>query len=227
MWKDLLGTMVCWHVYKPATSRHETYYAPTWSWASVIGPVQTMMTIATNQLPQTKVIDVQYTLATPNPYGRVSSAKLTLEGILVDVSVTPPDPMPDDKTPFQMQFLEKSLTETEIELLMDCLAYPDILTASGDTPELPLGDTVRLLLLTTKTYGKGFDSMLGILLTEVPGHQSKTGETTYRKIGTGEVRLRNSDRDKGEFMGTAENGLAWVFANHLDAKGCTSTVIIV
>ncbi|KAJ3543418.1 hypothetical protein NM208_g3584 [Fusarium decemcellulare] len=226
-WKDMLGTMICWHVYKPGTSRHETYYAPTWSWASVIGPVETRLTIATNQLPQTKVIDVQYTLATPNPYGRVSSAKLTMKGIMVDVSVTLPDPMPDDKTPFRMQFLDESLTETQMELSMDLLAYPDILTASGDTPELPLGDTIHILLLATKLYGKGFDSMLGILLTEVPSNQSNNGEMVYRKVGTGEIKLRNSDRERGEFMGTAEKGLAWFFANHLAAQDCTSTVIIV
>ncbi|KAJ4035476.1 hypothetical protein NW761_012360 [Fusarium oxysporum] len=44
MCKDKLGMNICWHVEQAVTSRHEAYYAPTWSWASVIGPVITQLT---------------------------------------------------------------------------------------------------------------------------------------------------------------------------------------
>jgi hypothetical protein len=102
MWRDRLGTTVCWQVEEAGTLRHEAYYAPTWSWASVVGPVQTEYTVQMNQMPQTKVVDVQYTPVTPNPYGSVFYAKLTIAGIVSNVSVSRLDPHPDDGTLFQM-----------------------------------------------------------------------------------------------------------------------------
>jgi hypothetical protein len=88
MWKEMLGHSLYWQVEQPGSSRREAYYAPTWSWASVIGSVLSNDEPSHCPLPQTKVEDVQYTLATPNPYGRLSDAKLTISGIVTDVCMT-------------------------------------------------------------------------------------------------------------------------------------------
>jgi hypothetical protein len=96
---------------------------------------------------------------------------------------------------------------------MECFAFPDILTTSGEIPELRVGDTIAFLLLACKLYGQRFDNMVGILLNEVPADESNTGGTVYRMVGTGEIKLRNSTRDEGEFRGTAVEGLAWYMAN--------------
>ncbi|KAI8652412.1 HET domain-containing protein [Fusarium keratoplasticum] len=231
MWKGMLGSTVCWHVDELGTSRRETYYAPTWSWASVVGSVEAVWNASTNELPQTEVVDVQYSLATPNPYGRLSSARLTIKGLLLDVCMKSPDDLQaKDKSrniSFQMQFLNKSVTETDMKLEMICLAFPDIVTTSGEAPELRFGEPVRLLLLACKVYGQGFDSMPGLLLTEAPDVQNDTGGLVYRRVGMGEVKLRTSDRDQGEFRGKFKEGLGLVLANHLAAQGCLSTVTIV
>ncbi|KAL2674097.1 hypothetical protein Neosp_012543 [[Neocosmospora] mangrovei] len=186
MWKGMLGSTVCWHVDEPGISRRETYYAPTWSWASVVGPVEAVWNASTIELPQTEVIDVQYTLATPNPYGRLSSAKLTIKGLLLDVLMKSPDDLQaKDKSrniSFQLQFLDKSVTETDMKVKMTCLAFPDIVTKSGEAPELCLGEPIRLLLLACKVYGQGFDSVPGLLLTEAPNVQNDTGDIVYRRI---------------------------------------------
>ncbi|RSL58395.1 hypothetical protein CEP54_007793 [Fusarium duplospermum] len=187
MWKGMLGNTVCWSVDTPGTSRHKTYYAPTWSWASVVGPVMAVWNPGTAELPQTEVVDVQYTLATPNPYGRLSSASLTIKGLLLDVSITSDDLQEEDdgrEISFQLQFLNKSVTDTDMKLEMIRLAFPDIVATSGETPELRPGEPIRLLLLACKVYRQGFDSMLGLLLTEAPDVQSGTGGPVYRRVAT-------------------------------------------
>ncbi|RSM19666.1 hypothetical protein CDV31_001553 [Fusarium ambrosium] len=182
MWKGMLGNTVCWSVENPGASRRETYYAPTWSWASVVGPVEAVWTASTMVLPQTEIIDVQYTLATPNPYGRLSSATLTIKGLLLDVSITSSDDLQEDGShniSFQMQFLKKSVIDTDMKLEIISPAFPDIVTTSGETPELRLEEPIRLLLLACKVYRQGFDSMPGLLLTEAPDVQ---GGTVYRRV---------------------------------------------
>ncbi|RSL91000.1 hypothetical protein CEP51_000446 [Fusarium floridanum] len=129
MWKGMLGNTVCWSVENPGASRRETYYAPTWSWASVVGPVEAVWTASTMVLPQTEIIDVQYTLATPNPYGRLSAATLTIKGLLLDVSITSSDDLQEDGSyniSFQMQFLKNSVTDTDMKLEIISPAFPDI-----------------------------------------------------------------------------------------------------
>jgi hypothetical protein len=114
-----------------------------------------------------------------------------------------------------------------MRLEMICLAFPDIVTTSDEAPELRFGEPIRLLLLACKLYGQGFDSIPGLLLTEAPDVQNDTGGLLYRRVGMGEVKLRTSDRDQGEFRGKFEDGLGLVLANHLAAQGYLSTVTIV
>ncbi|KAF5556828.1 flavin-containing protein, partial [Fusarium phyllophilum] len=181
MWKDGIDTNICWHVEEGPTSRHEVYSAPTWSWASVIGSVRTSDLSGICPLPQTTVVEVQHTLATANPYGSVFSATLTISGILLDVSVSKLDPYPDEGTPFQIHPLNSSLLETDMNLSMECVAFPDILTASENAPELVIGDTIRFLFLGCKMYCQGFDIMVGILLSEVSAGERNIPTPKYRK----------------------------------------------
>lgn len=226
MWKDMLGHSLYWQTDAPGSSRRAGYYAPTWSWASVVGSVQANDVPSTRPLPQTEVVDVEYALATLNPYGRLSAAKLTIKGILMDVRVTRLDP-PEHGEPFKLEFLDDSVLGPGNDLTMTARAFPDIRTASDEVLELQLGDALPFLILACNVYGKGFDSMLGVLLVQDSSGMSNTGEATYRRVGMGDVRLRDSDRDQGEFAGTAEKGLAWDIAHRLAAKGSVSTITIV
>lgn len=226
MWKEMLGNSLCWQVDDPGCSRREQYYAPTWSWASVMGHVQANDLVIVNPLRLTEVVDVVYTLATPNPYGRLSDAMLIIRGILVDVHVTVFHP-PENGDSFQLEIIDDSIFELDSKLTMKTRAFPDIRTTSDETPELPPGDTLSFLILAGKAYGTGFDSMAGVLLVRDSSGALNTSELTYRRVGMGECRLKHSDRNQREYPIRAENGLAWRVADGLAAKGYVSTVIIV
>ncbi|KAF5599869.1 flavin-containing protein [Fusarium pseudoanthophilum] len=227
MWTTELGTKICWHVEEGPTSRHETYYAPTWSWASVIGPVRTSELSGICALPQTKIVDVHHTLATPNPYGSVSSATLTISSVLLNVSVSKLDPRPDEGTPFQIHPHNSSLLETDMNLSMECVAFPDILTTSEEAPELVPGDSLCFLILGCKVYCQGFDIMVGILLSQIPTGEEPISDLKYRKVGTGEIRLKDCDEDEEEFREKAVDGLGWYMAHHLERQGCVASVVVV
>jgi hypothetical protein len=227
MWTTELRRMICWHVEGGPTSRHEAYYAPTWSWASVIGPVCTSELSSICALPQTKIVDVHHTLATPNPYGSVSSATLTISGILLNVSVSKLDPRPDEGTPFQIHPHNSSSLETDMNLSMECVAFPDILTTSEEAPELVSGDTLRFLILSCKVYCQGFDIMVGILLSKIPTGEADGSDPNYQKVGTGEIKIKDCDEEEDRFREKAVDGLGWYMAHHLERQGCVASVIVV
>lgn len=112
-----------------------------------------------------------------------------------------------------------------MNLSMECVAFPDILTESEEAPELVTGNTISLLLLGCNMYCQGFDIMIGILLSEAG--ENSSGGTVHRKVGTGEIKLRNCDEDEDEFRGKAVDGLAWHMAHHLKRRGCVASVVVV
>jgi hypothetical protein len=83
---------------KKESSRHINYYAPSWSWASITGPVSFLVLEAWEQQMVGQVLDivnVQYTTSTANPFGPVKEARLTVTGLVAPVRVypfTPPNP---------------------------------------------------------------------------------------------------------------------------------------
>jgi hypothetical protein len=106
-------------------------------------------------------------------------------------------------------------------------AFPDIRTASYETIELLPWDPLLFLILACKPYGAGFNSMRGILLVRVSSGITITSEVTFRRVGVGEVWLRNNDRDRSKSVMRAREGLAWYVADRLAAKGLASAVTIV
>jgi hypothetical protein len=64
LWEDDLGWGLCWNVKQARTKRLETYRAPTWSWASVLGQVQWPKTEIFRQLflqSTFKLVDAEIT----------------------------------------------------------------------------------------------------------------------------------------------------------------------
>ena len=90
MWRKYLTEHMTWHLYpsdKSVHVRHETYVAPTWSWASVTAHVyfrkslvSTAITGLTVPKPNmvAEILDVQYTLAGLDPTGSLSDGVLTI-----------------------------------------------------------------------------------------------------------------------------------------------------
>lgn len=85
LWKeDLLHGLAWRSIY--ATSKPIHYRAPSWSWAAVEGGkiVYDMYALRNNDF-RTELLDVQVTVPGLNPFGRVTSGKLTLLGPVAPV----------------------------------------------------------------------------------------------------------------------------------------------
>jgi hypothetical protein len=95
VWRDTLARELLWEVESHSSQdgtalsrRQEKFQAPSWSWASVTGPIAPRRHTEQNQENRTEVIDVldvSYALATSNPFGPVTYGLLTLRGLLVPV----------------------------------------------------------------------------------------------------------------------------------------------
>jgi hypothetical protein len=97
LWKQDLALHLLWWVnpfakpMMPSTSRrHSTYYAPSWSWASVTGPIRYHAPLVLND-PNVRIgieiIEVDTLPAGPNPFGQVRSGHINVRGLLAPVKV--------------------------------------------------------------------------------------------------------------------------------------------
>jgi hypothetical protein len=81
LWESRLLEQLHWLVIEPWQRYALAYRAPSWSWASVDGPVRPLgLSISTNNLCPLVQATVQH--STRDPTGRVSSAVLELQGAL-------------------------------------------------------------------------------------------------------------------------------------------------
>jgi hypothetical protein len=234
IWKELLPGCLFWKVAANNTSRLDCSYAPTWSWASVIGAVELNKLLMSNSLPSTKIESVQWTPATKNRFGKLSDARLTITGILVNVSIAPRE---DDSAKFTILFPVETGFVFSDQLLDSSRAFPDIRTDSNETLELGDGTPLSCLILSAEFTGKsdvpctirywgareptdqaaaeligtGFDTLLCLLIKQGSGT-----ETTYRRVGMGEIWMRPRDGKSGACYAT----------DLLVSRGFVSTVTI-
>ncbi|KAI8718082.1 HET domain-containing protein [Fusarium sp. LHS14.1] len=87
IWESDLPRSMLWTRVGPDSRRHQEYYAPTWSWASLIGPE---IRLAKRCSTISKVISLSKELATANPFGPVKSVSVTIR--------TPVAKLPSDFT---------------------------------------------------------------------------------------------------------------------------------
>ena len=79
MWRAGLLFQLTWHIRDPAERRDRpAWRAPTWSWASVDGPVTYLSTLCTNWEAHTRILDAWTTRSGPDSFGPVSGGVLTL-----------------------------------------------------------------------------------------------------------------------------------------------------
>lgn len=63
-------------------------YAPSWSWASISGPVAFGFVIEGNSVDQVwRIVDAQCTPKTSNPYGPVSGGFVVVDGYLLPITI--------------------------------------------------------------------------------------------------------------------------------------------
>ncbi|KAF2258818.1 HET-domain-containing protein [Lojkania enalia] len=88
LWKDDLVKGLLWTSVEGGyyARRHKSYYAPTWSWASLVGHINYKIIDFVVE-PVVDIIDTGIKLATANPYGSASSGYLTVTGPVADIVV--------------------------------------------------------------------------------------------------------------------------------------------
>ncbi|KAB5577786.1 heterokaryon incompatibility protein-domain-containing protein [Coniochaeta sp. 2T2.1] len=86
LWWSHSGGLMALAAPECGSLRHEGYYAPTWSWASVTGGIQHQRDPGEVRVG---VVDVQTELATVNRFGPVKRGNLVLAGLLIPVRLEP------------------------------------------------------------------------------------------------------------------------------------------
>jgi hypothetical protein len=92
LWRSDFLYGLSWCVYhRPDTRksyRQETYQAPSWSWASVTGETKSGDYMDASTFEEVlEILNIEYTLATSNPYGSVSNASITVRGFIFSIEM--------------------------------------------------------------------------------------------------------------------------------------------
>jgi hypothetical protein len=98
IWGTEIAQQLMWYLKnddtgsRPFSKRHASYQAPSWSWASITGPI-TYHHHDVDEKGCTEFIveDVKWAAATLNPYGAVSQAQMKAKGRIIPVRIFPPN----------------------------------------------------------------------------------------------------------------------------------------
>jgi Heterokaryon incompatibility protein (HET) len=92
LWESTLADDLMWHVDPRLSSpraRFRKYYAPTWSWAHLIAPVEYRFFRWTRVSEQFKILEISYDTGTLNPFGPpLEGAFLRVRGLVVAARIT-------------------------------------------------------------------------------------------------------------------------------------------
>jgi hypothetical protein len=90
LWRKTLLIDLMWWVqdWKAPHKRHENYYAPTWAWSSISGPVHYRTEDEFHRFYEDlQLLNIDYTLSSSNSFGPVTQASITVRGVLIPVLV--------------------------------------------------------------------------------------------------------------------------------------------
>lgn len=76
IWESNLPRSLMWTRVGRESRRHQEYYAPTWSWASLVGPE---VRLEVRNIPLAKVISLSKELSSANPFGSLKSASIKIK----------------------------------------------------------------------------------------------------------------------------------------------------
>ena len=90
MWKSILPHQLMWECRLDSTSTgSKSYWAPSWSWASIDGPVFLRIPVENNTWSRIiiKIVAAKVDLQDSDPYGRVMGGHISLRGLLAKTTV--------------------------------------------------------------------------------------------------------------------------------------------
>jgi hypothetical protein len=154
LWREDLQMLLCWHVYfshdyeyERVSRRRQSYYAPSWSWASVTTPIS-YSSHPENWRELTidlQILETNCILATTNPYGPVQSGFIKVRGLLAPVTVSNINEIPRARSQIpdaSIQIVSQRASGHPPSLSDEFT--PDI---RGDGYEVSVGDTIFVLLV--------------------------------------------------------------------------------
>jgi hypothetical protein len=94
LWRDQIEGQLLWGNASDINTRQTKYRAPTWSWASVDGPVSMLFPKAwTMSHILVRVLEAKVDLVSSDPFGPVKGGHLKISCLLVKVDLVPPEPI--------------------------------------------------------------------------------------------------------------------------------------
>ena len=165
VWKSHLKEFLDWRVYKPRAKFSSAYYAPSWSWASIDGPVQPCG-ITNDKVYLIDVLDAEVLHSVVDPLGQVFGGSITVKGLVIEAS-------------YRSSGNEGSLRRLEADD-KSFLAH-----IYGDTLDTHFEDGTRLSCLALSCYpvhnGNYFYdlALMGLLLQREPQTASEFSRTGH------------------------------------------------
>lgn len=218
LWRDKLSGFLMWKVDYPhihaqrladMPGRHDAYHAPSWSWASVIAPVnyeglggrtifddgkgwETPYPLSKGETEWAekevlKVLDIQVMQKGLNPFGPPQSASLTVSGEVADAIF-----QPQKKGKPNMSSSTGGLLVSTVVALLTADFDPDVLEKYGEVKD---GDRLLLLFMgDSETSEEGMRTLPHGMLEGIFRIASGKGlvlklsagqpEETYSRVGT-------------------------------------------
>ena len=173
LWKGSLDRTLLWRVGAQA-QRHEKYYAPTWSWASVTGPVTFVGQTATLLW---SIVDATCTPAGPNQFGPVTQGAVTVRGPVATVTIQRETFLNKRENTEQVRHLVVSTAHPTLRKLVE-KALPDI---GPDGVDLDAQDDGDLSILFAAVEGSPGGWAMGLLLRRVK--MQREGGYVFERVG--------------------------------------------
>jgi len=186
LWKRQLPRYLVWYAHGPSplaskreSRRHESYYAPSWSWASITGPVDFFRSQRQLEQYQLTVLEAKTEPTTINRFGPVQNGHLRLLTFLVPVQLRQKATTSNDSTVLFELITDQSMDmETIGDVLLDIYLPTGYVEIKGGEQYflLPVScdhkyqriEVVSIILRDSQSSKAAYERV-GIVKTEIKG----------------------------------------------------------
>lgn len=186
IWKEHAHSGLLWYSHQQYDPKpryritSEEYIAPSWSWASIDGPVKMLFSKSSKQMKlqnEAQLLDARISLPKNDPYSRVLAASLLLDACCIEVWQKGSHSLP----PFNDSFLARVLEIYDSNGIMIGTGYLDCLE---DSSKESLNHALAVVISQRLDPTLSSDPITYFLLVV---HSMNEGEPAYRRIGIGQT----------------------------------------